>query len=283
MIVGNANAQQEILLYKNEIPNNKKVSDPEYVIDRSSGDRAFFKTAIPTVTIFRPEVSNGKSIVICPGGGYAKTSIDKEGMDVARRLVKDSITAFVLKYRLPQDLINIDKSMAPLQDAQQAIRYVRENAKAYSLNPNRIGIMGFSAGGHLAASAATMLDKSSDGISCRPDFCVLIYPVISFKDEITHQGSRQRLLGNRPHVDQIESWSCELNVSKDTPPTFIVHASDDQSVPVENSLLFYNACLKNDISVEMHLYAKGGHGFGMYNKYIKGTWLDEMINWLKTL
>ncbi len=282
-------AQNSIPLYQGAVPNNLPLEkDPEHTVDRPGGGRAFFDTAIPTLTIYQPPSPNGRAIIVCPGGGYVKTAFDKEGSWVAERLVEDSITVFVLKYRIPQAKVNINPSLAPLQDAQKAIRHVRTHASAYGLNQNQIGIMGFSAGGHLAASAATHFTSPaqsdlSDTTSVRPDFAMLIYPVISFTDSLTHLGSRTQLLGPSPDEAAIQQWSGEQQVSASTPPTFLVHAADDRSVKVENSIAFYQACLEAGVSAEMHLYARGGHGFGMYNKTTADDWVERLINWLRTL
>lgn len=278
--------QKEILLYENgKIPNHRNVENTETVVERGENNRAFLNTNIPTLTIFEPEKPNGQAIIICPGGGYVKTAFDKEGVLVAQELVKKGITCLVLKYRIPQDLTNVDKSLAPLQDAQQAIRYARKNAKLYQLNPNQIGIMGFSAGGHLAASAATHFQKNADAnetdtTSVRPDFVVLIYPVISFKKELTHSGSRVNLIGENPNEAEVLKWSNETQVTPDTPPAFLVHAADDKAVPVGNSLAYYSACIANGVSAEMHLYPSGGHGFGLFNPTTDDVWLERLVNWL---
>lgn len=281
-------AQREIPLYPGAVPNAKAVEDPEYTTQRETGGRAVFNTANPSLTVYQPTHPNGKAVIICPGGGYVKTAIDKEGVLVAQRLLADSITAFVLKYRIPQDLTNVDKSLAPLQDAQQAIRHVRQRADEYAIDAHYIGIMGFSAGGHLAASAATQFQQLADynvtdSTSVRPDFAILIYPVISFTDEITHRGSREHLLGPAPADYEIQRWSNEKRVTPATPPTFLVHAADDRAVPVQNSLRFYEACVEQGVPVEMHLYPSGGHGFGMYNTTTPDDWTARLTNWLKTL
>jgi acetyl esterase/lipase len=189
---------------------------------------------------------------------------------------------------LPDDTTNIDKSLAPLQDAQQAIRLVRQNAAAWGVNKNQIGIMGFSAGGHVAGTAAThfkfMADATNnDTTSVRPDFAVLIYPVISMDSIITHKGSKNNLIGKNADTRQTNFFSAEMQVGKETPASFLVHASDDAAVPVENSVRYYQACIKNKVPVEMHLYQKGGHGFGMNNKTTDDNWLDRLRNWLGKL
>ena len=207
---------------------------------------------------------------------------------MAEEFNKWGITAFVLKYRLPDDSLNVDKSLAPLQDAQQAIRLVRANAKEWGVNKNHIGIMGFSAGGHLASTAATHFTfkadaTNNDTTSVRPDFAILLYPVISFDTTFGHMGSRNKLIGTQPTADKTAFFSNELHVTSNTPPIFIVHASDDTGVPVENSIRFYQACVKNKVPVEMHLYPHGGHGFGLYNKTTSDNWMDRLKNWLSSV
>jgi pectinesterase len=280
-------AAQIIPLYKNAVPNNKPATNKENSITKDNVTRVA-KVSVPTLSIYKPAKPNGKSVIICPGGGYTILAFDKEGTRVAEEMNRWGITAFVLKYRLPDDTTNIDKSLAPLQDAQQAIRLVRQNAAAWGVNKNQIGIMGFSAGGHVAATAAThfkfMADATSnDTTSVRPDFAILIYPVISMDSSITHKGSRNNLIGKNADTKQTNFFSADMQVGKETPTSFLVHASDDGAVPVENSVRYYQACIKNKVPVEMHLYQKGGHGFGMNNKTTDDNWLERLRNWLGKL
>lgn len=276
----------EMPLYQHTIPNSIKIDLPEKTILVNGTRRIYFVTE-PTLTRFTPEKPNGISVIICPGGGYVRLSIDNEGVAVAKALNELGITAFVLKYRLPNDTIMTDKSIGPLQDAQQAIHMVRQQASKWGLRSDKIGIMGFSAGGHLAATAATHFNFIADGsmkdsISLKPDFAILLYPVISFDKNIMHKGSRNKLLGENPSKEKTTFFSNELHVTNNCPPTFIVHAGDDPSVPVENSILFYQACIKKNVPVEMHLYPKGGHGFGLFNTTTTDKWIDRLDNWLKT-
>jgi pectinesterase len=278
---------EEILLYENSIPNNKIAVNKENILVKDNVTR-IAKVSVPTLTVFKPTKPNGKSVIICPGGGYSILAFDKEGTRVAQEMNRWGITAFVLKYRLPDDTTNIDKSLAPLQDAQQAIRMVRQYATAWGVNKNQIGIMGFSAGGHVAATAATLFKFKSDAnnvdtTSIRPDFAVLIYPVISMDSTITHKGSRNNLIGKNGDAKQTNFFSAELQVGKETPTSFLVHASDDGAVPVDNSVRYYQACIKNKVPVEMHLYQKGGHGFGMYNKTSDDNWMDRLRSWINKL
>ena len=281
-------AAQEMPLYEGTIPNNKAgIENTEKIVLENGGFR-ISEVVKPTLTRFNPLKANGMSVIICPGGGYGRLAFDHEGVEVAKAFNAMGITAFVLKYRLPNEKMHVDRTTVPLQDAQQAIRLVRKNAEKWGLKADKVGIMGFSAGGHLAATAATHFTMKadptvSDTISVRPDFAILIYPVISMVDDTTHKGSRNNLLGEKPTVDKMQLYSNELQVTPQTPPTFLVHAGDDGSVPVGNSLRFYQACIKNKVPVEMHLYPKGGHGFGMNNKTTDDKWFDRLGNWLKTL
>lgn len=278
--------QQVISLYK-IVPNNKPVPDKENFTVRDNVIR-FAKVSNPTLTVFKPDKPNGKAVIICPGGSYAILAFDKEGTRVAEEFNKWGVTAFVLKYRLPDDSINIDRSLAPLQDAQQAIRWVRVNATQYGIDRNKIGIMGFSAGGHLASTAATHFNfkadaANNDTTSARPDFAILIYPVITFDSTFGHKGSRNNLVGANASKEKFDFYSNELQVTPTTPPTFLIHASDDATVPVENSIRFYQACIKNKVLAEMHIYPKGGHGFGMYNKTTDDNWMERLRNWLNSI
>lgn len=282
-----AQAPVELLLYPGTVPNSKPTKIKEGSTFKDDVTR-IEKVSVPTLTVYAPKEPNGTAIIICPGGGYGILAFDKEGTRVAEVMNKWGVTAFVLKYRLPSDSMNIDKSMAPLQDAQRAVQLVRSQAAQFRINPNKIGIMGFSAGGHLASTALTHFQikadaSSTDTTSARPDFGMLIYPVISFDSTITHKGSRNNLIGKDADAAQVEFFSNELQVTKKTPPVFLVHAGDDAAVPVANSLRFYQACIQNKVLAEMHLYPKGGHGFGMYNKTTEDFWMDRLKNWLTSI
>lgn len=288
LIMINVYAQppKEMLLYPGAVPNSKPTDIKEGTAFKDNVIR-IDNVSIPTLTVYYPEVSNGTAVIICPGGGYGMLAFDKEGTRVAEVLNKWGVTAFVLKYRLPNDKMNIDKSMAPLQDAQRAIQLVRSRAAKFRVQAHKIGIMGFSAGGHLAATAITHFQyradaNSTDTTSVRPDFGMLVYPVVSFDSSITHKGSRNNLIGNKPDEKQVQFFSNELQVTPQTPPVFLVHAGDDAVVPVANSLRFYEACIRHKVPAEMHLYPKGGHGFGMYNKTTADSWMDRLKNWLES-
>ena len=244
------------------------------------------KVSQPTLTLFLADakIANGTSVVICPGGGYHHLSINKEGYKIAQWLNSLGISAFILKYRMPSDLTMKDKTVGPLQDAQEAIRMVRRNAEKWKLDSSKIGIMGFSAGGHLASTLSTkFLEKvydSVDNTSARPDFSILMYPVISMQDGTTHKGSKINLLGENPSATLVENYSNDKQVTESTPKTFIVHATDDKAVPVENSINYYLALKQNKVPVEMHLYENGGHGFGLGTDGTNKNWSKACENWL---
>ena len=283
-----AKAQQEMPLYANGVPNSKPVPNTQKSETDKDGVLRISEVTVPTLTVYPAEKgkANGTAVIICPGGGYWILAALHEGSDVAKEFNKMGVTAFVLKYRIPDEKAQIDKTIAPLQDAQQALRMVRNDAIRYGINPNRIGIMGFSAGGHLAATASTHFAKpvgeNADNTNVRPDFSILIYPVISMK-EFGHKGSTDQLIGKMPSPELTEFYSNETQVTKDTPPVFLVHAGDDNAVPVKNSLSYYEACQKNDVSAEMVIYPKGGHGFGMNNKTTKEKWMNNVQNWMDSM
>jgi acetyl esterase/lipase len=273
-------------LYPNGIP-NAKPTPASYIEknDKSNNDEWVTMVSTPTLIPFIPEkgTANGTAILIFPGGGYGGLSMDKEGYRVAKEFNKIGVTAFVVKYRLPSDDIMVDKTIGPLQDAQQAVYMVRKHAAEWSIKPSQIGIIGFSAGGHLASTEGTHFDKpvieDKENISVRPDFMVLLYPVITF-GPLAHVGSRENLIGKTPSETQIQLYSNEKQVTTNTPPTFLVHAEDDNAVPVQNTLMFYDALLKAKVKAEMHIFQAGGHGFGLNNPQSKDKWFDWCKNWL---
>jgi len=280
-----SNAQQVVRLYEGQIPNSKISTNEEQATANALVDTVTRKVSIPTLTIFLPlkNQSKGSAVIICPGGGYGGLLTKREGTDVARAFAKLGIAAFVLKYRLPDDKIMIDKTIGPLQDALQALKTVRQNAGKWNIDSNKIGIMGFSAGGHLASSAGTHFDapiiENIEKINLRPDFMILINPVISFTDEIGHIGSRNNLLGKSANLDKINFFSNELHVNQSTPQTFLVHAADDSVVSPENSFRFYHALRKNKVNAELHIYSEGEHGF--LKKPVFDEWFGRAVNWMK--
>jgi len=244
----------------------------------------------PTLTIYRPprEKATGAAVVICPGGGYGHLAMDHEGHQIAQWLNSFGVAGFILQYRHSRSGSGYGHP-APLQDAQRAVRTVRARAKEWGVDPARIGILGFSAGGHLASSAGTHFQNryndakdSIDKVSCRPDFMVLIYPVISFTESFTHKGSRKNLLGNNPERELVENLSNERQITAETPPTFLVHGNDDKGVPPENSVFFYLALRKAKVPAEMHIYENGRHGFGLGKQFGPvSTWPTRCQDWMK--
>jgi len=241
----------------------------------------------PTLTFFpAPEATaNGAAVIVCPGGGYGGLAGAYEGEDVARWFNTQGVTGVVLRYRTAPRYGH----PAPLQDAQRAIRTVRSRAKKLNIEPSRIGILGFSAGGHLTSSAATHYDDGNpqatdpiERVGCRPDFAVLCYAVVSLTEPFTHVGSRRNLLGENPPAELVLSLSSEKQVTSKTPPCFIWHTTNDQSVPAENAIAFYLACKKQGVPVEMHIYEKGVHGIGLGKPdHAASSWPERCAAWLK--
>ena len=287
-VTGFSQIQNEVIpLWENEIPGAKISKDYKEVEELKNGVVEFYsKVSIPTLSVFSPEKPNGTAVVICPGGGYTNLYVIGEGSKVAKWLNSLGITAFILKYRLPSDEIMKDKTIGPLQDAQESIRFIRRNAKKWNINPQKLGVIGFSAGGHLASTVSTHYNdkvyQAIDTISARPSFSILIYPVISMEEKITHQGSKNKLLGLSPSTALIEKYSNEKQIDAATPPTFIVHAVDDKSVPIENSIQYFLGLKKNNVPCEIHFYQNGKHGFGLgrdgtTSKY----WTKQCEEWLQ--
>lgn len=275
---------QEIIPLYNKIPGGKPAAVKE-TSDTMGGILRIRNVSVPTLTVYRPDAAkaNGTAIIICPGGGYAVLAASHEGSDLARLFTSWGITACVLKYRLPDNAIMENKTTGPLQDAQTALELVRKHASEWKIDTAKVGIMGFSAGGHLAATASTHFTRpviAGDNPVVRPSFSILIYPVISFTDSLMHKGSRDNLLGADLSPARVAEYSNELQVTPQTPPAFLVHASDDKTVRVGNSIAYYQALLKNNVSAEMHIYEKGGHGFGMNNKTTADQWTERLKNWL---
>ncbi len=286
-----SNAQNHTLpLWEGEIPNYKANGEQEEFY--TNNDLVLLKKIQnPNITVYLPTKNNatGEAVIICPGGGYWVLAYYWEGRDIAKALNTKGIAAIVLKYRLPTSKNYVVRHKSPLLDAQRAMRMVRYHAKDWNIKPNKIGIMGFSAGGHLASTLSTHYDKGNlrakDSIeqqSSRPDFSILIYPVISFNDEFTHQGSAKALLGENPSKELRNNFSNELQVTKDTPPAFLVHSSDDDAVPVKNSLIYYEALQKNNVAAEMHIYPYGGHGYSLaIGKGHLSSWIDRCTDWIQ--
>lgn len=271
-------AQEIVNLYPGAIPNSKQADLKE--INTSGMYRG---VTTPTLEVYLPEKgkATGAAVVICPGGGYSVIVFQGEGVSTAREFAKNGVAAFVLKYRLPDDAIMPDKKIGPLQDAQQSIKLVRENAEKWGVDVHKVGIMGFSAGGHLASTEATHFKQSlienRNNTSLRPDFQILIYPVISMQDSLTHRDSRTKLLGNNPSKETIDEFSSELQVDETTPSAYITHASDDNVVDVDNSINYFEKLRHYKVPVEMHIYPKGGHGFIFGFK----GWMEPLFQWMK--
>ncbi|MEI9944485.1 MAG: alpha/beta hydrolase [Chitinophagaceae bacterium] len=277
------NAQDIINLYPGAIPNEKQTGITETNTTPFPG--MIRRSIIPTLEIYLPEKekATGAAVVICPGGGYSVIVYQGEGLSTAKEFVKKGIAAFVLKYRLPNDSFVINKSIAPLQDAQQAIKIVRENAAKWNVDINKVGIVGFSAGGHLASTEATHFKKAlienDNNTNLRPDFQVLIYPVITMQSKLTHADSRTKLLGKDPSQAIVDEFSNELQVDSTSPPAYITHAADDNVVDVDNSIEYFEKLRRNKVPVEMHIYPKGGHGF----IFRQPGWADPLFLWMKNL
>lgn len=276
---------------KDKIP-NRIVSDEKEVHDYQDILR-ISKVQEPTIAVYLPAKKNatGRAMLIFPGGGYGILAYDWEGTDIAKFLNGKGIAGIVVKYRLPSDVSQTDKHNVPLIDAQRALRIVRGRAKVYDIDPNKIGIVGFSAGGHLASTLGTHFNEKVyepidelDGQSARPDFMGLIYPVVTFTQTTKHAGSEKALLGENASKEMQEHFSNELQVTSETPPTLLVHAMDDKGVPVENSLLFFQALKDNDVPATMHIYPTGGHGFSLArdNEHLRG-WTERMFEWMENL
>jgi acetyl esterase/lipase len=281
------NAQTVLPLYGSHIPNSKPSVDIETTKIEEGGIAIVSNVSRPTLTVFLPpkEKANGTAVVICPGGGYWILAASHEGTDIAKKFNEMGVAAIVLKYRIPNDAWMINREIGPLQDAQQAIKTVRDSASKWGINPAKIGIMGFSAGGHLASTAGTHFNETTipnvSNTSLRPDFMVLIYPVISFMPPIAHTGSAEQLLGKNASTEKLKAYSGELQVTAFTPPSFLVHASDDDGVSVQHSVVFYNSLIQQKVSAELHIYQAGGHGFGMHIKGSEDKWMDRCANWMR--
>lgn len=279
LLVGGQESPPVVPLWPEGVP-NAQAGEEQIVKERISNVHA------PTLTFYPAPGSraNRAAVVVCPGGGYRVLAWGHEGVDVARRLNAMGVSAFILKYRLTEY-----GHPAPLQDVLRAIRTVRSRAAEFGVAPDRIGVLGFSAGGHLAASAATLFDAPQgrtgaalDAVSGRPDFAAMIYPVITFKGPHAHAGSRRSLLGEKPSEADVDRLSLELQVTNKTPPAFLVHTSEDKGVPLENSLLFYQAIRSAGGSAELHLYEKGPHGFGLGQGLGPAAdWPSRLETWMR--
>jgi acetyl esterase/lipase len=273
-------AQTTIALYSDSIPNSISGPNEEY----SKGeDLQIFNVTRPTLSAYIPSKHQNPTaaVIICPGGGYGSLYIDREGHDAAKFFVQRGVAAFVLKYRLPSNKTMHERSIGPLQDAQQAIKIVRQNALQYNVDPNKVGIMGFSAGGHLAASAGILHAKQTisnkERISLRPDYMILVYPVITMDTVLGHKGSTFNLLGNQPSAEQIRNFSLHLHVDEKTSPAYITVAADDEML--SSTMLACTAFKEKSVSFESHIYSTGGHGYLKYPAF--QDWMRLIVDWMK--
>jgi len=280
-----------IKLWPDGIPGS--ITDPSYVEKITTVDGRITRcerVVNPDLSVFlpAPDKANGAAVLICPGGGYGALAFDHEGNAIAKWLNDNGIAGIILKYRLPSDQIMKDKSTGPLQDAQEAMRVIRRNASDWKIDPGKVGVIGFSAGGHLASTLSTHYAEKvyevKDNSSARPDFSLLIYPVVSFDTTITHRGSRNNLIGIKPDARLVERFSNELQITNETPPAFLVHSADDKAVPVMNSIGYFKGLQKNNIPAELHVFQKGGHGYGLaIDRGTESSWPDLCIRWLKQI
>lgn len=286
-----------VWLWPGEIaPGSERIDPSQSIVERSTDpaapDRIITGVNRPYLVVYRPARPSGAALLVTPGGGYQRIVLDKEGTALLPAFVEEAgLTLFVLRYRLPGDGHQQSRD-APLADAQRALRLIRARAGEWKIDPQRIGVMGFSAGGHVAASLGTRFGERGyapvdtyDRTSARPDFMLLIYPVIDMGERIAHPGSRMRLLGASPTPGQMKAYSLQHQVTAATPPTFLLHANDDDVVPVENSLVFFDALRREGVPAELHVYPQGGHGFG-----IRGTrglpvaeWPRLALDWMASL
>jgi acetyl esterase/lipase len=259
-------------LYEGEIPNSKPAPNEERSIPFGGG---FEKISSPTITTFLPgkAKANGAALIIFPGGGYVAEMYGYEGTSIGEIFQDRGVAAFVVKYRLPSDATMVNKSIGPLQDAQQALRVVRAHAAEWNIDPAKVGVIGFSAGGHLASTLGTHFDDNT----VRPDFMILVYPVISMKTDIAHAGSRDALLGKNPPEELVHRFSNDEQVTDRTPPTLLLHASDDSLVDADNSVRFYEALHHHNVPAELIIFPVGNHGFfGIY----KQDWMNPIFAWM---
>lgn len=289
LLTGNAYSQVPVIkLWPDGVPGSIKNDTYAEKETLANGTPSRYeKVTDPTLTVFLPpaEKATGAAVIICPGGGYGVLAFDHEGYQIARWLNENGIAGIILKYRLPSDLIMKDKRIGPLQDAQEGIRCIRRNAAKWNINPAKVGVIGFSAGGHLASTLSTHYAEKvydSDTTSARPDFSLLIYPVITFNDAFTHMGSRINLIGKDAGEEDVKRFSNELQVNEKTPPAFLVHSADDKAVPVKNSIEYYSKLVGFNIPSELHIFQKGGHGYGLSaGNGTQAAWPGLCINWLR--
>lgn len=278
------NTSESIALYSGPIPSARDTIDSESIESQDATGRFVINVSHPQLTAYWPSarLHNGSAVIICPGGGYRGLSVDMEGHAIATEMVKMGISAFVLKYRMPSMKTMNNPQLGPLQDLQQALHVVNTRANEWRLNTSKIGVMGFSAGGHLASSAAVHYNRPVQPKSVpqilKPAFQILIYPVISMELAVTHLQSKILLLGEHASAKDIRYFSNDMQVTEDTPLAFILHANDDKHVPVENAIRYYQALRKSQVPVQLLTLPHGGHGFGMHHQY---KWMETLKMWLQ--
>lgn len=275
-------SQRIINLYPTSIPSSKKTGLKD--MPQNPAEGLVRRVITPTLEMYLPgkENASGAAIVICPGGGYSVIVYGGEGIQTAKAFAEKGIAAFVLKYRLPNDSFQVNKTIAPLQDAQQAVKMVRDSASVWGIDEHKVGIMGFSAGGHVASTEATHFNKAlienKSNTNLRPDFQILVYPVISMQESLTHKDSRRKLLGINPSKEMIDLYSNELQVDENSPPAYITQAADDKVVDVDNSIIYFEKLRHNNVPVEMHIYEKGNHGFVFRHP----GWMEPLFEWMQS-
>lgn len=273
--------QASIPLYESQVPNARNA--PTDYKEQTDADGRVTRITQPALIPFLPgkETATGTAILIFPGGGYRLLAL-AAGEEIAKALSEAGIAAFIVKYRLPNDTIMVDKSIGPLQDAQAAIRLVRKRAAEWGINPGKVGMMGLSAGGHLVSMEGTQQNRvvidNKEKISLRPDFMALLYPVIIYDPAIPR--TRENLIGKKPSAELLNLYSTDKHVTTTTPPAFLVHAADDDVIPVNNTLSFFNALRYNNVKAEMHILQSGGHGFALTDSNSKDNWFRMFKSWL---
>lgn len=285
----------EIQLWPGAAPGSEKLTIHAYITERSKNpyepDRIIQGVVKPNMIAYVPDKPNGTVLIAAPGGAYLREVLDKEAVEIGRLYAQKGITVFVLTYRLPAEG-HENRHDVTLQDAQRAVRVVRAHAQEWGLDAHRIGFMGFSAAGHMAALLGAEFDKpvykatdAADGLSARPDYLMLLYPVASMEDGITHPDTQKALLGEHPSKALQDEYSAELHVTKNSPPTILILADDDVDVPQENSIRYYQALKRAGVPAELHIFAQGKHGFSV--KYTKGlpvaVWPETGLAWMKAM
>lgn len=285
---------QQLSIWPGAAPGGEHATAKEEVIERRKSpdalkDRIVRGVTVPTLVVFRPARPNGAAILMAPGGGYAWVVMDKEGYEAAELFAARGVTVFVMSYRLPHEGWAAGPDVA-LQDSQRALRLIRGRAAEFGIDPKRIGVMGFSAGGHVAGELTLAWDKpayapvdAADVMSARPDFSVLMYPVATMKPPFAHAGSRRNLLGEAPTPAQEAAYSLEAQARPDAPPVLLIHAADDFSVPVENALALFDALRASKVPAELHVFEEGGHGFGLRFAVGKpvAAWPEMTLKWME--